>query len=256
MLAAFLSKIEEMTAANKKPIKLDDVSDVNETKYAIDGEIVTVESPPTVRQNSLDSISDLCDAIGRFSGDASKSAVWVQPHFVRVEIDEETRKVARDELTMSLSLNPAFEKIAKLEREWVSQKSAVDTFRHDLFACVVEPSSMIQSIRKLRFSTQSKETGEFTASSAALGRSVESQISGDIDLPEQFSIEFHPYPELHNEFPSLAVVVMCSLFTDAGRGMLKFAPLPGEIARCKREAAEAIKQRVAELSNVDTFLGR
>lgn len=255
MLAEFLDKLNDLNADCKTPITIKDLSNSNFTTLAIDGEVVSYELPPIPRSNRLDSIADLCDAIGRFAVDVTKAAAWVEATAVKVILDETNGRVDRDRLSMLLDLNDAFSTLQKLQDQWLTQKQAVDVLRHDLAACELGPDNLLASIRKLKFATKSEATGEFTNTSAALGRSVESQVSGEIDLPEKFSVTFHPYPALNGEFPSLEVSVFCSLFTDPGAGTLKFAPLPGEFDRCKREAAEAIKQRIAENSTVDVFLG-
>lgn len=255
MLSEFLDKLNSLTAARKTPVVVRELSNDNTVTLAIDGELVSHYCPPTPRVNRLDSIADLCDAIRRFAVDEAKAAAWVEPTSVVVILDETAKEAEQDRLVMRLSLNDAFETLRNLQNKWLTQKQAVNVLRHDLAGCQLGPDNLLASIRKLKFATKSEATGEFTNTSAALGRSVESQVSGEIELPEKFAVTFHPYPALNGEFPSLEVSVFCSLFTDPGEGTLRFAALPGEFDRCKREAAEEIKESIAENSAVDVFLG-
>lgn len=240
MIAEAIEKVEELA---RQALRLRDlkIGDTRSIFYDRQGEIVAHKLRTPNRRHTVDSIESFAAAVEEYAV-AEGASVWVNTSAVVAIIDDRFDSYRDETVTLPIQKSACFAVLAR--QNWCEQKTLVDTLRHDLAGATIGPANTLSVLRNLKFSTNSELTGKLTNSSAAMGKSVESQVTGEAALPESVSVEFHPFPSLAGEVDR-QVLVMCTLFTDPARGLLKLAPQQGELEKATVEAAKALREAVA-----------
>lgn len=251
MITEAIEKIVDLAESAANAEILQSLSDDRRIAiHAGAGNVVFVDKQPTSRNHHVGSIASLAGTVKLFAVNAS---AWVDMQQVVAILDHSSTSHRTDRITLSLVPNEAFGVLA--QSVWKRQDDLIDTLRHDLAGVQCDPKDTLASLRNLKFSTQSETTGKFTATSAAMGKSVASQVTGEIALPETVSFEFHPFPGLADEI-DFTVVVFCTLFADPLKGLLRLAPQPGQIEEAQRKARQAVIDHLKTvLGDIPVFMG-
>lgn len=221
-----------------------------------DGSIGNVDLPIPPRTSEVSSLASLAQA-SELYGQLEGSSIWVSGQRIVLVCNDGSPDVGfmyRDEtVSMSITMHPAFAALGR--EEWRTQKQMVDFFRHTLADCTIDPSNVKESIKSLKWTTHDETTGNFSATSSSMGKSIQAEVSGAVALPEIVTVEFHPYPGLADEV-DVNVVITCTLFTDVENAKLKLSPQPGQLEHAARIAREAVAKAIRELvGETPVFLG-
>lgn len=222
------------TGANgKRLIRLSELSHNTSVAYDKgDGEIIRHSVPAPYRTHHLTNIEDLCASLVKY-GSPETTSVWVANTLIEGVLEDTDDSYREDKVFMEIQEHYAMNVLRRDCSRWQSQKELVEMVRHDFSDTIIDPGSFETSIKKLKFATASEEAGEYTHTSAAMGKSIEGKVTAAADLPERVSISFNMYPQLADQFGSL-VKVECDLYTAPTDGELKLSPIPGQLEMAKR----------------------
>lgn len=249
MLAEMLEKIEGMAVAAKSLTKLYETP--RKAVYDRNGTILEHAKDRPARSHAFLALPDLVSAIADYDPDG-KASVWVSEGLVVVTIDDCEKSYRDDTLRLAMIQSPFFAVLQKAL--WLDQKQIVDLLRHDLCGAVIDPPETLNSLKQLKFSTATEQTGTLTNTSAATGKSAMSEVTGAGALPETVKVEFCSYPALRDVL-NTDVTVDCTLFADAPQGKLKLAPRPGEMEAAKLVAMQAVQEWIRGKTSVPVHLG-
>lgn len=250
MIDDAISKIADMQHAATRLSKLD-ISDERTAFYDQRGDVLGVPRPVPARKHTVLTVESFAAAVGRYGKEAT---AWCVLNGVVCVLSDSDDAHRCDTVRLPITPSDCF---AVLERQgWVKQATLVDTLRHSLAAAAIDPENTLPLLRNLKFATQTEQTGEFTNSTAKMGKSVASQVTGESDLPDTVSVEFHPFPSLADEI-DVAVVVFCTLFTNPADGLLKLEPRQGELEKARTNATRALRDTIAKAvdGKADVFVG-
>lgn len=215
-----------------------------------DGSVSHVKKPIPARGHSVLDLESLCLAARRFGlvedGDKeAQASLWVSWGKVLLLCSDDGH--CEDRVTLPVVIHPAMNVLESTASRWLEQKALIDLIRHDLAGCRIDPPSLLPAIRKLKFASVNEQTGEFSNTSAAMGKSVAAQVTGEADLPEIVAVEFHPFPGL--PAVNVNVTVFCTLFTDPLAGKLRLTPQPGQVDEAKRKALQELSSHLDNMLN-------
>lgn len=250
MLEEAISKIESLAVTADRPHVIDQLSDKTRTALYVNGDVRFLAKNPPPRSHSVTALGSLYQALLLFGSDLS--SVWLGMTRIVALLDHQINSHRDDTVQMVVVPHVAFALLRKAE--WLSQQAMLTLLRHSLCDCAIDPAAMMDSIRCLKFAVKSEQTGKFTNTSAAMGRSVEAAVTGEINLPETVGFSFHPFPGLSGEV-DVNVSVLCTLFTDPEAGLLKIEPQPGQIEEAERAALVALQKAIVANTDVSVLLG-
>jgi len=248
MLTEAINTLVELADARRHPEILQELSDrtavafFDESKQVM---FVNRKAPP--REHHLADLQSLVAAVARYRDrDSDEGSLWVSLDQIVCVLDDRHFRVNR--LTLPLSPHEAF---ALLEHsKWMTQRQLIDLLRHDLCGCTLSPPSTLDTLRSLRFAVQAETTGKFTNSSSAMGKSVQAEVTGEIEIPETVAVELAPYPDLADDL-DMTVTVYCTLFSDPEKGLLKLTPQPGQLDEARRRARLGVVHLIREMLDSD-----
>lgn len=217
-----------------------------------EGVSFTVKKPSPDRKHQALSLNSLVDAMQEFSSDTA--SIWVSTKEIVGLCNHSEDSHRRDRVSMSLSPHHAFPILQNFN--WMSQKQMISLLRESLTDCTFDQASFKDSIKSLKFDRSENSHSNIQATSVSMGRSINAKLTGEIDLPETVTVEFHPYPALAEEV-DVSVAVTCSLIADPEEGKLKLIPHAGQIDEAYRKALVAVGDKVRELAgeSIKVFLG-
>lgn len=207
--------------------------------------------PPDLRSHTVAGIGDLLEAYKVWCGEPSASEAlgvfWHDSDVVTLVIDDFDR---RDRVTMPLEYTQQFARIKKLaEQPHLSQREAVNLFRHDLKDC--GPDTMLPALRKLEFKRKNDGSRTFEHGKESLGRSIELQVTGASAIDEYvtFRVPLYKNPGVH-----LVVGIQCSIELDSEKEQIIIKPLPDQINTAVKEGQAVIHGKLSE-SGAAVFFG-
>lgn len=241
MLEEALDFLDRQSRQAHGPHVISQLSD--EHRVALDagnGEVRFLEKKVPDRQHKVLSLESFVAAFGQFQI-PGESSVWVAPMQIVGLLRHGPSSHRADQVLMQIEPNPVVAIIAKAA--WMTQKKFVELLRHDLAGCDIDPPTLLSAMKFIKIDTRASTTGKIENSNAAMGNSIEAEVTGASELPELVTVEFHPYPGLAEEI-NVSVVVCCSLFVDASRegDNFKLAPQPGSLEEAQRKALKAISE--------------
>lgn len=250
MIDDAIHAIANLRAESLKLHRLD-IRDEREAFYDQRGAVLVQPLPVPPRKHTVHTIESFAAAVSRYAKNATVWCVLDKVTCVLNDVDDVHRC---DVVSLPVTPSDCFAVLAR--QGWVDQETLIDTLRHSLAAATIDPETTLPLLRNLKFSTQTEQSGAFTNSTAKMGKSVASQVTGEGDLPDTVSVEFHPFPSLADEI-DVAVVVFCTLFTNPAKGLLKLEPRQGELEKAKTVATRALRDTIATAvgSGASVFVG-
>lgn len=256
MLTEAISKIESLVTQSRAVKVVEELSGSGLVALSNgSGGVNFIRKPRPARCHVVTSLESFAAAV-KLYGAKAQATVWISMDHISCVLDDTVESLRLDGLGMELVPHRAFAILA--QDRWMSQKQMVDLLRHDLVDCDIDPDTLLEAIRSLKFSVLEETTGKFQNTSAAMGKSVEAEVTGEIDLPEVAGFTFHPFPGLSTEL-NVNVSLMTTLFTEPENSRLRLSLQPGEMEESQVKALGALKERLQELLGQDQFpvlLGR
>lgn len=251
MIAEALNAITQMavTAAGPRLIR----EDSREAKYLIGGELTTFEKEHPARDHEAKSLDDVVRLARRFHESEDSPVVWYDFDAVRLVINDAGH---RDE-TATLNLIPTdvFCRVVGLrtQPQWYELKPFVRMLRIEL-AGTLEPSELLEKVRRLKFENGSITTAEVARNRESLGREITSRVDGTAEIPEEVTLRVRVWSNLGEDE---RFGVRCAVETDPAMGKLQLIPLPDEIERVKNLAIVGLAGRLSDgLGDVPSYFGR
>lgn len=245
-----IKAIAELQEKATRLIPIETIEDPRQMFFDQRGSVVSQDLPVPARNHTVNTIESFAASVARY---AKEATVWCVLDRVTCVLADSDLSHRCDRVTLPVTASECFGVLAR--QDWTQQQQLIDTLRHSLAAAEIDPPNTLALLRNLKFSTQTEQVGKFTNASAAMGKSVASQVTGESDLPESVSVEFHPFPSLADEI-DVAVVVWCTLFTDPASGKLKLAPRQGELEKARTQATRALAATVkGVIGDTPLFIG-
>lgn len=239
MLAEMIKSITDLSQ-NQEHLRLLFASEKSKT-YDRKGTVLTVDLPIPARRHRVTDLESLVAAVEDMA-EGLRPSIWVSEDQIVAVLDDGPNSHRLDVVSMSLELSPFFATLRAAKT--LDQKQMVELFRHDLCGTTIDPLNTLSLLRNLRFTVNSEQTGTFTAGSAAMGKSVLAEVTGESALPETVTVEFAPYPALRDVVDCVSVIT-CTLFAYPHEGKLRLVPRPGEIEAAKMTAQHAVKEWIS-----------
>jgi hypothetical protein len=229
MLKEFLDGVVDLGRRATAISEVDAISAADGVYLDIGGELVFQSFRRIARAHTALTLASFFDAAQSWSD----STIWVGKNGIRcvrdaIATEERGRHPVFDEIKHDWLWNPLIDDRGELdEPEWRDQISMVEMLRHDFSAVQFDPDGFPSIVRQLKFSTSMDAAGDVAAHSAAMGKTVQAQIMGSENLPEDVTVKLLALPST----PELgtAKTLKCSLFSRPDRGELKLAPVPGAL---------------------------
>ena len=250
MIDEAIRTIAEMQTAAERLRNLN-ITDERNAYFDQRGNVLVQPLPIPSRKHFVHTVESFSAAVQRYS---EAPTVWCVLTGVKCVLRDDDKGHRCDTLSLPITASECFAVLQ--EQNWTTQEKLIDTLRHSLAAASIDPENTLPLLRNLKFSTQTEQTGQFTNSTAKMGKSVASQVTGESDLPETVSVEFHPFPSLADEI-DVSVVVFCTLFTNPSNGTLKLEPRQGELEKAKTNATSALRDTIAKAvgDSIPVFIG-
>lgn len=250
MIEQAITKLGEMHDQATRLKKLD-ILDPRAAYFDQRGTVLKQELPIPARNHTVETIESFALAVKEYEDGA---AIWVTLSQAIAVLKDAPTSHRCDRVTLPVEPSPFFDVLET--QSWCTQEQLVDTLRHGLAGAEIDPDSTLAAVRNLKFATNSEATGNFTNTSAKLGKQVESKVSGEVELPEFVTVEFHPYPQLEDEI-EVSVIVTCTLFSNPAKQVLKLAPQPGQLDAARTKATLALRSTIAAQTGeeIQVFVG-
>lgn len=187
-----LELIQETAVEAAAPKLLQLPGDDRRAWVAIKGTLVEHPLPPPRKKHQVFSVRDLARLAAACPQTA---AVWHNHHAVVLQFD---RGDGRDHATLILDKTRVWAAVEKLEGRQFTQEDLVSFLRIDLAGQA--PAEVLAAVRNVKFSASTETASDLQHASHTLGNSVELQVSGARDLPEQFRVRGQVYRNAIGEF--------------------------------------------------------
>ena len=250
MIDEAIRTIADMQTAAERLRNLS-ISDERNAYFDQRGSVLVQPLPIPARKHVVRTVESFAAAVARYS---ESPTVWCILDKVTCVLNDTNLAHRCDVVSLPITASECFSVLS--QQNWTTQEKLIDTLRHSLAAASIDPANTLPLLRNLKFATQTEQTGQYTNSTAKMGKSVASQVTGESDLPETVTVEFHPFPSLADEI-DVSVVVFCTLFTNPSSGTLKLEPRQGELEKAKTTATRALRDTIAKAvsDKVPVFIG-
>ena len=219
------------------------------------GDLLRRSAEPAPRQHTALDLQPIIDMAKTWSEYCKIVSIWASRQGVVCLLDDATR---RDRVSMLLSWSEqlaVLKGFAQPTPTWMKQEDLVRVLRISLAGCV--PTSLLPIVRKTKFRQNAEGETEVAHGKASMGRSMERELTGTSNIPEQITVivplwqgfqAHHPYP------------VECAIEIDVVTERFAIVPLPGEIERAIRKGESDLinhlkAQFVDEGSTVMVYYG-
>ncbi len=238
-------------------------TEIDPTKmYAVrkpDGTIEFIGNRHPWRKHKAKDLETIVAFAERFDSDPPVDwapAIWYSRHAVTCLIDD-------DDVRQFISVEMLWsEQIAKMIELGQSKPMLSQFDLLYMFRTVFKPESLtkntglIESLRKMTFSSGSKADVEIGRGKSSVGKSIAVEVTGQTAIPEQVTISV---PVFNNAFARRSHDVLCALEIFENDGKFKLFPLPGEVELAFAEAEANISASLRDLlgtTDVPVYYGQ
>lgn len=199
--------------------------------------------PPPLRSHTVGSLADLINQALLYD----HGSIWFDKNAVTLLIDDADR---RERITFILFFSDAWKEICRLgERGAMSQKDAIRLLKNSLGAS----SATVAIFRKLDFESRIKTSGQVDRGRESLGKSVESQVQGTADLPEELMVTV-PIYSVSCERQTYDVKLLIDYDVQAARILIE--PEPDLLDELVEKHLEDIRERLQkDLPDYQIYFG-
>lgn len=210
-----------------------------------DGTMKKVKADVGLRQHAAHDMNTVVEIADRFGETAS---VWYSFDGVRVLVDDAVRK---ESAFLALKPSKQFETLAKFDNDgWrnaaMNQAEFVLLLR-TTFAKSGPSAGLLPVARNLKFRSQMETAGVVQHGKASVGKAIDQQVSGSMDLPETIIFDI---PVFESGFHFMAKIEV-ALEINLAAERFHLIPLPGMLANAKEMACDAIGAFLLQSINAD-----
>lgn len=212
------------------------------------GELRGLDIPPSVRGHLVETVTDLVAAAERWG---KEGVIFINSDAVTLVTDDSDR---RDTVILPLRKSHAFQTLERLDKTpSLDQVQFIRLLRIDLQGAA-NRADLLTAVRKIKFRQSSAGESNVQHGSESLGRTIENEVSGAGNIPEQLAVTCSVFAN-----PGLDEIehsVMCDLEIVATESKFRFRPLPDELADVQSAAlAEIHGQLMDKLDSIGIFYG-
>lgn len=200
-----------------------------------DGVIENVDVGPYPRCHHFGSLDDLAGFATRFS-DAS---VWHKKDAVVVLCDDQKRQ---DMGTLVLEWSREYRVLDKLDHG--EDKYAQAAFVRLLHRELGVDASIVAAFRRLDFQVLQASYGEFSHGKDRMGKSVQADVQGSQDIPDEITVTVPIYETPGERAPE---PIACGVDLEPQNSVIRFRPLPGELSKALESRQVDIRRRLVAL---------
>ena len=177
-IEAIQKPVREAEQLTKAVTIMDVPGDARRKLLVQSGQHEFINVAPKLRDHTVGTLADLINQALLYD----HGSIWFAGESVTLLIDDADR---RERVTFCLCFSDAWLELLKLkERGPLSQKDVIRLLKMYLGAS----SATIAVFRKLDFESRIKTSGQVDRGRESLGKSVESQVQGTADLPEELMV--------------------------------------------------------------------
>ena len=199
--------------------------------------------PPPLRSHHVFTLADLVSHALLHE----RGSIWITAKNVVLLTDAADR---RERVTFPLERSEAWRQLEALnERGALSQKDVIRLLKNYL-GC---SSGMVAIFRKLDFESRIKTSGQVDRSRESLGKSVEAQVQGTADLPEELTVSVPIYVSV-GERQTYTIPLLIDYDVQAARILIE--PEPDVLAETITAHLEDIRERLnKDLPDYQVYFG-
>lgn len=240
-------------AATELPQAFADLKGFNPRKLPLldaDGQIVWLDVPRPLRRCHVESVADLCAALQQYGNTCS--SVWIAGDKIVAVFDDGDRL---EYASLLLHCSAVWQRIVKLVDEFLSQTDFVRLLRFDLGPKSVQNyGPILQAVRNVKFSRRQDGMANLQHTSASLGQSIEAEITGAGELPEELIVVTNVYANRGEVEQILRIALPVEI--DVHGQVFRVAPVGDELRIAEQLALGSIRERIEEaLPGVPVFCG-
>lgn len=202
---------------------------------------IAVQLDPPPRQHKVSTLASFVDAFDRYAQGRMPS-IWVNMQQVLCVMCDNEGAYRQHTLTLPVKPSPLFAVIQQLP---INQKGLLGALRHSLKIATIDPDHLELAIANLTWETRDTTEGNFGTVKSTMGRSINSEVKGTRDIPNEVEISFDPFPGIGEELGNEMVTVNCSVTVDPSDQTIVVRPYPGEIEQAENAAVEMLRSYIA-----------
>lgn len=147
--------------------------------------------------------------------------------------------------TLSLRMSEQFLMVRGTSLSAVDQKK-LDWILRTVFKDQISPEGFAHSIRQLKFSDDSKGTSTVSHGRESMGVSIEREVSGANEIPEEILFTIPVYEGVFWQGDQFFARIRCAVHIDAENRKFTIRPLSGEISKALADARRWICDQLTE----------
>lgn len=247
----------QSTARDARKIQFVDIEKLRKVVVVIPGKVDDVDNvavhdyPEALRGGELHSLNDVI-AAAQDSKVCADPEVYHDAKRVLILID---RKNRREAIVMPLHLSEHASLVCKLNIEHGWQPNELIKLVRFKLPNVTGASALLTALKKVDFRRRSDGTRTTEHGKESLGRSVEAEVQGASDIPEEISATFAYYSD-----PGLVnvteVTVRIGVHIDVENERIHIAPLADELTKAHDKAQAVIGNELRNgLQDIPVFYG-
>lgn len=209
-----------------------------------DGKITPFKILPPPRKHTVQTLDDLITSAKRWQQEfdaENNGVIWIGEHHVVLVPDDEDR---RDSITMPLVRTDLWELICTLTRNPIVDQPALIRLLRVQLAAMVGSTELLAKVRLIRFRGSEDSTSNLNHGQESLGRSIEREIVGGGDLPEQLQVYAQPW--INGAPDASDSKIRIDFEIRIADKQFSLRPFPDDLQDALTEHKEAIKQHLHE----------
>jgi hypothetical protein len=250
MDAAALKEIERIiTSANSEIVECD--AEPGGVYYVRQGDkLERVEAKPGPVKHIAQELKTIADFANRHKTTAT---LWVATGMDGANAKcLMADKPEGDQACIFLKHSDPFAELTKLQSNWqkmpFKQHDLVLSLRTTFANAIDAKTDLLGCVRSVRFRTQAESSGVIEKGRASVGKSIEQQVSGAREIPEEVVFSVPVYASGHMVYVSVRVAIE----VDMGKEQFFLIPLPGEIEKALATARLSIASWVVNQLEEDS----
>lgn len=221
-----------------------------------DGKLQTFDIDPPPRKHAVRTLGDIVTAANRWQkvqGETDvaprSGVIWIGDASVVLLPNDDDR---RDSVSMPLVRTDLWQTLLNLKQNSCVDQPAMIRLLRTQFAQVAGATELLAKVRLIRFRSAEESNSEMNHGKESLGMSIEREIVGGQDLPEQLEVFVSPWLNGNAIGPSRVRVDVEIRVADK---KFSLRPNPDDLAAAEQEHQEAIAQHLQdELGPKQTLL--
>lgn len=234
-----LELIQETAQRAYTPMELPEV-DARKKYVALNGEIKEITVAPGLRNHRVTALNSLIEyATAWLAAETVSPQIWVGENAVTLVLDDDDRL---DRVVYPLAHSRPYTILRRIDagtsERTFDQRTFIRLLRVELG---LEPE-LVANFRRLAISQKQGSHSTIDHCAEALGRSIEAQVAGADEIPEEIIACIPVYANLD---VSAGYAVQCAVKMDLHGGQIYLRPLPGHVEAAQARATEQIRERIA-----------